>query len=237
MRNRTQFRRHAVAPEPGIQPTRQARRFITIHHISSQFRIHARRCTGAPRNSAPSLEFKTKPIPIFGHYSRGCRTFTSRSTNSKPTQFPTILVPLYNRRTMHRIFLFALIAAGLAGAQTRGFQSADLLKLRSVGDVQWSPDGSRIAYTDSNNDGPRRPYSQLWIMTVADGKSIRLAVEKESSSGPEWSPDGQWIAYQGGKEGKSGLMVARPDGSGAKFLAELQSTNSPLPTTGKRLAW
>ena len=61
MRNRTQFRRHAVPPEPGIQPPRQARRFITIHHISSQFRIHAGRRTGAPRNSAPSLEFKTKP--------------------------------------------------------------------------------------------------------------------------------------------------------------------------------
>jgi len=86
MRNRTQFRRHAVPPEPGIQPPRQARRFITIHHISSQFRIHAGRRTGAPRNSAPSLEFKTKPIPIFGHYSRGCRTFTSRSTNSKPNR-------------------------------------------------------------------------------------------------------------------------------------------------------
>src|SRR5258708_2053612 len=139
---------------------------------------------------------------------------------------------------MHRNYIsLFLIAVGIASAQTRGLESADLLKLRSVGDVQWSPDAARIAYTISNNDGPRRPYSQLWIMTVADGKSIRLAAEKESSSGPEWSPDGQWIAYQGRSEGKSGLMIARPDGSGAKFLAELQSTTSPLPTTGKRLAW
>src|SRR6266851_29981 len=75
MRNRTQFRRHAVPPEPGIQPPRQARRFITIHHISSQFRIHAGGRTGAPRNSAPSLEFKTKPAVRrgweigFGFYS------------------------------------------------------------------------------------------------------------------------------------------------------------------------
>src|SRR5712691_3187874 len=136
----------------------------------------------------------------------------------------------------HSICLF-LIAASLASAQTRGLQSADLLKLRSVGEVQWSPDGARIAYTVSNNDGPRRPYSQLWIMTLSDGKSIRLATGKESSSGPEWSPDGQWIAYQGRSEGKSGLMIARPDGSGAKFLAPLQWTNSPLPTTGKRVAW
>src|SRR5260370_21886310 len=139
---------------------------------------------------------------------------------------------------MPRIYVcFLVIAGGLAYAQSRGLESADLLKLRSVGDVQWSPDGARIAYTVSNNDGPRRPYSQLWIMTVADGKSIRLAVEKESSSGPEWSPDGQWIAYSGSVGGKAGLVVARPDGSGAKLLAPLVSTNSPLPTTGKKIAW
>jgi dipeptidyl aminopeptidase/acylaminoacyl peptidase len=139
---------------------------------------------------------------------------------------------------MHRHHVsLILIAASLASAQTPGLQSADLIKLRSVGEVQWSPDATRIAYTVSNNDGPRRPYSQLWIMTVADQKSIRLAADKESSSGPEWSPDGQWIAYQGRSQGKSGLMIARPDGSGARFLAETQSTNSPLPTTGKRITW
>ena len=120
---------------------------------------------------------------------------------------------------MHRIFLFALIVAGLAGAQTRGFQSADLLKLRSVADVQWSPDGSRIAYTVSNNDGPRRPYSQLWIMTVADDKSIRLAVEKESSSGPEWSPDGQWIAYVTWSDDGGDIWKMRADGSGSPVKA------------------
>jgi dipeptidyl aminopeptidase/acylaminoacyl peptidase len=139
---------------------------------------------------------------------------------------------------MHRFYLSLIaLAAGLANAQTRGLESTDLLKLRSVGEVQWSPDGARIAYTISNNDGPRRPYSQLWIMTVADGKSIRLATGKESSSGPEWSPDGQWIAYQGSAGDKSSLMIARPDGSGMKSLAPVESTNSPLPTTGKRLAW
>jgi dipeptidyl aminopeptidase/acylaminoacyl peptidase len=138
---------------------------------------------------------------------------------------------------MRHFYLSFIILAATVQAQTRGLQSADLLRLRSVGEVQWSPDGARIAYTISNNDGPRRPYSQLWIMTVADRKQVRLANGKESSSGPEWSPDGQWIAYQGHVGEKSGLMIARPDGSGMKQLAPLESTNSPLPTTGKRLAW
>jgi len=130
-----------------------------------------------------------------------------------------------------------VFSAALAGAQTGVFTSGDLYKLRSAGGVAFSPDGTHLAYTVSNNDGPGRPYSQLWIMNLADGSSIRLAKEKESSGGAEWSPDGQWIAYSGHLSGKDGLIVSHPDGSAAKFITELKGTNSPLPTTGRRLAW
>lgn len=133
--------------------------------------------------------------------------------------------------------LILALISGAAFAQTRGLQSSDLLKLRSIGEVKYSPDGSRIAYTVINNDGPRRPYSQLWIMTVPDNKWIKLGGEKETSSNAEWSPDGQWIAYDGRLGDKSGLIVARPDGSNAKFLSPLQWTNNPLPSTGKSIAW
>ena len=117
------------------------------------------------------------------------------------------------------------------------FVTSDLLKLRSVGAVRFSPDGKRIAYTVQNNDGPGRPYSQLSILTLADGKSVRLSSGKEPSSEPEWSPDGSRIAYSGKVEGKSGLIVASADGTGIRFLAPLDTTNSPLPSTGKRIAW
>jgi dipeptidyl aminopeptidase/acylaminoacyl peptidase len=135
------------------------------------------------------------------------------------------------------IFLLLVVASGLAQVQTRGLQSSDFFRLRSVGDVQFSPDGARLAYTVINNDGPRRPYPQLWIMTLADGKSIRLGGEKESSSGPEWSPDGQWIAYHGRLGDQAGLIIARADGTGAKFITPMQGTNSPLPSTGKSITW
>lgn len=131
----------------------------------------------------------------------------------------------------------ALLVTASAHAQVRTFASGDLYKLRSAGGVTLSPDGARLAYTVSNNDGPGRPYSQLWVMTLADGRSLRLAKEKESSGSPEWSPDGQWIAYSGKQGDKSGLMVSHPDGSAAKFLSALEGTNNPLPTMGKRFAW
>jgi dipeptidyl aminopeptidase/acylaminoacyl peptidase len=130
-----------------------------------------------------------------------------------------------------------LVSIGSVEAQSRGFQSSDLLKLRSVGEVKFSPDGSRLAYSVINNDGPGRPYSQLWILPVSGGKSIRLGGERDSSSNLEWSPDGQLIAYDGNLGDKSGLIVSRPDGSNARFLAPLFGTNSPLPSTGKSITW
>ena len=103
-----------------------------------------------------------------------------------------------------------------AQMQTR-LQSSDLLKLRSVTAVELSPDGARAAYVVDNNDGPGRPYGQVWVMTLADGKSVRFGADKDSSDDPHWSPDGQWIAYRGRVGEKSGLVIAKPDGSGARL--------------------
>ena len=149
------------------------------------------------------------------------------------------------RRQLHSILLraglFFLSSSGLlalapfGGAQ--GLSSGDLSRLRSVGSVELSPDGRRIAYTVTMRDRPGRPYGQLWIMDVATQNSVRVGSEKDSSGGPLWSPDGKWFAFQGHQGEKGGLFVASPDGSDVTFLASLSGTNSPLPGTGKDVTW
>jgi dipeptidyl aminopeptidase/acylaminoacyl peptidase len=136
-----------------------------------------------------------------------------------------------------RLWILCSAAAVSVFAQSRTFTSSDLYKLRSAGGVALSPDGTRLAYSINRNDGAGRPYSQLSIMTLADGHSVAFSKEKDPSGGGEWSPDGQWVAYSGKLGDKSGLIVAHPDGSGAKFLSALEGTNNPLPTTGRRFAW
>src|SRR6266849_1057702 len=149
------------------------------------------------------------------------------------------------RRQLHSILLraglFFLSSSGLlalapfGGAQ--GLNRSDLSRLRSVGSVELSPDGRRIAYTVTMRDRPGRPYGQLWIMDVATQKSVRVGGEKDSGGGPLWSPDSKWFAFQGHQGEKGGLFVARPDGSDVTFLASISGTNSPLPGTGNDVTW
>jgi dipeptidyl aminopeptidase/acylaminoacyl peptidase len=119
----------------------------------------------------------------------------------------------------------------------QGIASSDLSRLRSVGSVELSPDGRRIAYSVTMRDRPGRPYGQLWIMDVATQKTIRVGGEKDSGGGPLWSPDGKWFTFQGHQGEKGGLFVARPDGSDVTFLASPSGTNSPLPGTGRDFTW
>jgi dipeptidyl aminopeptidase/acylaminoacyl peptidase len=142
---------------------------------------------------------------------------------------------LFFRNLLLQCLMFVLCLCSVFAQN--GLQSNDLYKLRGVGEADLSPDGSHIAYTISNNGQTGRPYSQLWIMNVADGKSFRLGGENDRGGNAEWSPDSHWIAYSGASGGQAGLWVARADGSGAKFLHEMEGTNSPLPSTGRSIAW
>ena len=119
-------------------------------------------------------------------------------------------------------------------AQSSGLQSNDLYQLRSVGDAQFSPDETRIAYSATNNDRPGSSYSQLWLMEVASGKTAQV---EGASGGARWSPDGKLIACFGRVADKSGLIVVRADGSQPMFIAPVQGTNHPLPAPGERVAW
>ena len=117
-------------------------------------------------------------------------------------------------------------------AQT-GFIASDLLKMRSVGTVSLSPDGAYVAYTVMRNDGAGRPTPDLLVRRISDGKTITIG----AGGSAEWAPDSKSLTYNGSVEKRAGLILIHPDGTGARFLTEMKSTNSPLPTTGKTVAW
>lgn len=123
----------------------------------------------------------------------------------------------------------------LLRADTRsGFTPSDLSQLRSVGEVQISPDAARVAYSVIVNDGPGRPSSQVWMLDVASGRPARLP---GAAAQPRWSPDGRRLAYYGRAGDAWGLMTSAADGSDPVFLAPVGGTNHPLPSSGEEMAW
>jgi len=146
-------------------------------------------------------------------------------------------LPLSFLRTTLYVACTLALLAEIPSGTAQGFSSADLSRLRSVGSIELSPDGRRVAYTVVMRDRPGRPYGQLWIMDLASQKSARVGGEKDAAGSPLWSPDGKWLAFQGSVSEKSGLLVARADGSDVTFLASTNGTNSPLPGAGKEVTW
>ena len=130
---------------------------------------------------------------------------------------------------MYRFLAILCAPALFAG----GWQASDFMKLRSVGAVHFSPDGTKIAYTISHSEA-RHAVNQLFVRNVSDGKTVAF---DEPSGNPVWSRDSKWIAYSGRLDGKSGLIIAAADGTQKKYIGPLEGTNAPLPTTGQTISW
>jgi dipeptidyl aminopeptidase/acylaminoacyl peptidase len=135
------------------------------------------------------------------------------------------------------LLLITFISFSVATAQTKTIKSSDLYKMRSVSEAEISPDGKKIAYAVTSNPQTGRTFSQVWVVDVASGKSTRLLGEKDKGSSLHWSNDSEWIAFSGKTDGKDGLIIIRPDGTGQRFLAEMKGTNSPLTYEGDNIDW
>lgn len=131
--------------------------------------------------------------------------------------------------------LVLICAAAALSAQSARLDSSDLFKLRSVGAVQLSPDGTKLAYTVSYAERPGRPYSKIEILDLASKR--RITVDGPFSSNPVWSPDSTKLAYNGEVNGQKGLVVAGADGSAPRFYSKMDGTNAPLPLTGATITW
>ncbi len=92
----------------------------------------------------------------------------------------------------------------------------------TVSDPRWSPDGSRITFTENPTPLLNDNWQQsAWVLDVANGKQTRLPETSNFTHTARWSPDGKWIAYlstRGMAVYQTNLMVASADGSGGRKL-------------------
>ena len=80
----------------------------------------------------------------------------------------------------------------VATKQTRMLATGEV----AASDPQWSPDGTRIAYT--TNPTPRaddQSLTDIWVVPAAGGAARPLVAGAGSDQSPRWSPDGSQVAY------------------------------------------
>jgi len=84
-------------------------------------------------------------------------------------------------------------------------------------DPQWSPDGTRVAYEDTEGAGPP---NDVYVVNADGTDPHKVAASLAVSSWPAWSPDGKWLAVSGEQTLSSApeIYVVSADGKTLRAL-------------------
>src|ERR1043165_9236713 len=111
----------------------------------------------------------------------------------------------------------------------RPITPADLYALKTIGDVQLSPDGAHIAYTLTSIDRESDDYrNSIWVVPFGGGVPTQFTRGIKNDTAPRWSPDGQWLAFLSDREGKPAQLYLMPaHGGEAHKLTSLVNGAGP----------
>ncbi|MEZ4588621.1 MAG: S9 family peptidase [Gemmatimonadales bacterium] len=101
-----------------------------------------------------------------------------------------------------------LSAAPLAAQAKRVATVDDLMRLKTVTDVQLSPDGSKVAYVVTVPVVDKNEHdSDVWLVPAAGGEPIQLTNSPKGDQSPRWSPDGRRIAFVSMRDGPPNIYL------------------------------
>jgi dipeptidyl aminopeptidase/acylaminoacyl peptidase len=81
-------------------------------------------------------------------------------------------------------------------AEKRPITEKDLWDFVWIGDMQVSPDGSRVAFVRVTVNEKKEGYkTSIWAVPVAGGEAPRQLTKGDHDSAPRWSPDGKFLLF------------------------------------------
>jgi dipeptidyl aminopeptidase/acylaminoacyl peptidase len=126
-------------------------------------------------------------------------------------------------------------------AQTRKKEltSEQTLKIRSLGDLQLSPDGVHIAMTITEPIKGESRNSDIWIYVTESRQLLRFTTSEKADRHPRWSPDGDNLAFLSGRKEKNQIYLISLLGGEAEALTESKTSVQSFEWSpdGKQIAY
>jgi dipeptidyl aminopeptidase/acylaminoacyl peptidase len=126
------------------------------------------------------------------------------------------------------LFAFFIAVCSFAQNGKDPVKVTDMLKIKSIGGITLSNDGSKAAFTvtsiepDGDNKWEYRYINQVWMTTTDGNSSPKQLTSKEGSSQPAWSPDGKQLAFVRLADGKPQIFLLSLDGGEAVQLTKFR---------------
>jgi dipeptidyl aminopeptidase/acylaminoacyl peptidase len=113
------------------------------------------------------------------------------------------------------------------------------IKRWSIGDVQLSPDGSRLALVVSEPAQAAGQRRNIWLYDFRDKTLKQFTASPKADTRPRWSPDGRTLAFLSNRDGETQVYLIPIDGGEAWALTESKTgvTSFEWAPDGKRLAF
>src|SRR5690242_11253727 len=120
-----------------------------------------------------------------------------------------------------------LALAGTAAAQEKS--AADTAKLltpetsldlRSISDLQFSPNGGEVAFVVMEPPEGVRRARHIWLYDKKTGAVRQITFSAKDESSPRWSPDGKQLAFLSNRAEQQQIYGMRMDGGEAAALTK-----------------
>lgn len=86
------------------------------------------------------------------------------------------------------------------------------LNMRAISDLQYSPDGKRLAFVVTEPAKGQGRKRHIWIHEAGEAGSRQFTYSEKSESGPRWSPDGKTLAFLSDRGEAQQVYLMRGEG-------------------------
>ncbi len=122
---------------------------------------------------------------------------------------------------MRKLFLILAVCSArflFAQTGTEPVKVTDMLKIKQLGGVTISPDGSKAVFVvnniepDGDSKWEYKYVNQLYVVPTDGSSAPKQLTTRENASQPAWSPDGKKLAFVRVTDGKSQVFLLSFDG-------------------------